>query len=190
MTTPSPSAAPVPEPGTPLPPGVQVPRQRAESPSLNPACASASDNIGGAFALVTMLGGILVVIGSFMPWLTIMAPLVGALSRSGLDGGGDGVFTRVVGIAAVGVGIARFATPLRSLVQRAPILLGALALGIAVLDLANVNDKISSVGSSPYVHAYVGSGLYLLMVGALVTVVGGLVVTDAGARRPVEAGGR
>jgi uncharacterized membrane protein len=151
---------------------------------------SASNNIAGAFALVTMLGGLLVGVGSFLPWLTIMAPFVGTLSRSGLDGGGDGVFTLVVGVAALGIGLARFATPLRPLIQRAPILAGLLALGIAVLDLVNVNDKISSIGTSPYVHAYVGSGLYLLVVGALVTVAGGLVVTDSGGRRPIEAGGR
>jgi hypothetical protein len=46
-------------------------------------------------ATVTTLGGLLIVLGSFLPWLTATAPLIGTITVNGLQGGGDGIITLV-----------------------------------------------------------------------------------------------
>jgi len=43
------------------------------------------------------LGGVVVGIGSFLPWLTAMAPFVGSISANGLQGRGDGIITLIAG---------------------------------------------------------------------------------------------
>lgn len=174
MNTPASAPPPGPEPVTPAMTPVQAPR----------------NNSGGAFALLTVLGGLLLVVGSFLPWVAVMAPFVGTMSRNGLDGGGDGIVTLVAGVATLTVGAARLMTSLRPGIQRLPILFGALALLIAVMDLSAVSERVASVGSSPFVQAYAGSGLYLLVVGAVVTGLGGLAVSRPGtsASRQIRTG--
>src|SRR5450756_2190506 len=44
-------------------------------------------------ALGMIAGGIIVIVGSFLPWLTATAAFVGTINRNGIDGGGDGIFT-------------------------------------------------------------------------------------------------
>lgn len=40
----------------------------------------------------------LLIVGSLLPWITVTAPLVGTVSRSGLDGGGDGTILVILGV--------------------------------------------------------------------------------------------
>jgi hypothetical protein len=56
-------------------------------------------------ATVTTLGGLLIVLGSFLPWLTATAPLIGTITVNGLQGGGDGIITLALGIITVVIGI-------------------------------------------------------------------------------------
>ena len=36
-------------------------------------------------AILAMIGGVAIAAGTIMPWLTVAAPLLGTISRSGLD---------------------------------------------------------------------------------------------------------
>jgi integrase len=47
------------------------------------------------------VGGALAVVGSFLPWITATAAFLGTITRSGLDGRGDGMVTLVGGLVAV-----------------------------------------------------------------------------------------
>ena len=121
-------------------------------------------------ALGMLAGGIVVIVGSFMPWLTATAAFVGTISRSGIDGGGDGIFTAIAGgLLALG-GVAR---AMRSGSPRTARVLGVLSSVVAaligVMDIGNVNSKVADLtSSSTAVIATVGTGLYVVILGAAI----------------------
>lgn len=124
------------------------------------------------------LGGAMLAIGAFLPWITARTPF-GSISRNGLEDGGDGIVTLVLGgvIAAVGIGYA-----LRSLAPRVWFdllagLAGLAALAVAIYDIAEVNDRASGA-ESDMVSVSVGSGLVVSVIGALV-VLGSMLVVRA-----------
>jgi hypothetical protein len=55
-------------------------------------------------ATMALLGGVLIVLGSFLPWLTATAPLVGTISRNGMEGG-DGIITLILGVVTILIGV-------------------------------------------------------------------------------------
>ena len=121
-------------------------------------------------ALGMIAGGIIVIVGSFLPWLTATAAFVGTINRNGIDGGGDGIFTAIAGgLLALG-GVAR---AMRSGSPRMARILGVISSAvagiIAVVDIGNVNSKVADLTSnSSAVIATVGTGLYAVIVGAVV----------------------
>jgi len=124
------------------------------------------------------LGGVAMVVGSFMPWITVQAPFVGNISRSGIDGGGDGLFTAGLGVVTALIALARFtATRLPSLVQRSSIVTGIAAGALAVFEIHNVQQRIATAtGASNLVTGAVGAGLYVIIGGAVLALVGGLIL--------------
>jgi hypothetical protein len=109
------------------------------------------------------------VIGSFLPWITA-STIFGTLGRSGIDGGGDGLISAGLGIAAVAISVA---------LTRNESLLGSRALtavgvlGATVVILA-VNDIASRFESFDLAVPAVGIGLWVVGAGALLTGVTGL----------------
>jgi hypothetical protein len=68
--------------------------------------------------LVGAGAGAMVVIGSLLPWIIATAPLVGTISRSGVDLGSDGVALLIGGIAvAVALAVLAFAAVPTNTVQ-------------------------------------------------------------------------
>src|SRR5687767_2421273 len=55
---------------------------------------------------IILAAGLLMVLGAFLPWVSATAAFIGTISRSGLDQGGDGVLTLILGglTALLGVG--------------------------------------------------------------------------------------
>lgn len=80
-------------------------------------------------AIVTLVAGGLAIVGSFLPWITATAAFVGTISRSGIDGGGDGLLTIVLGIVVGLFGIARLARSGSDQVARAGTAICGLVLG-------------------------------------------------------------
>jgi hypothetical protein len=81
-----------------------------------------------------------------MPWVSVSAPFIGTITTTGVDDGGDGWFTVVVGLLVVLVGglgvsgrrlaaIPPIALPIAGLVAA----LGLAALGI--LEVVNISRK-------------------------------------------------
>lgn len=169
MTTP----ASGPEPGQPLSPHIQLPRQRTDSPASLSRVQPAERDSGNAVAAITVLGGLLVVVASFLPWYVIESENL-STSVGALAGVGDWIVTLPLGVAALTIGVVRFVSSPRPLIQRVPIILGWLAGVVAAADLTRISRATAIPDST---HIYPGTGLYLLILGAVVTLVGGLVVT-------------
>lgn len=115
------------------------------------------------------LGGAgLTAVGAFLPWIKL-----GSLgSKSGLDG--DGTFTLLFALAAVGIIVVR---NWEKIDKGVVAVLGLLSLGIGVLYIsdpaAGTSLGQSALGQSIAEALEPGIGLYLTAIGGLGTLVGG-----------------
>lgn len=109
------------------------------------------------------VGGLLVAAGSFLPWVTVSGLL--SISRSGIDGGGDGLVTLTLGIVLALVAAGAFSSGGLGRFSRViGVLCGLAAFGIAVYDgtnLARLSATFSGLAS-----VSVGAGIYMVVVGA------------------------
>ena len=155
---------PVSEPGEP-------------SPSGGPTPQPPRGNGISAFALIALCGGILLVAGSLMPWLVISSGFL-ARTLSALDIGGDGIIFLACGVVTLCIVAARLLSSVPPIIQRLPTVIGALAGVLGAVDLSTPADW--GVNPDPNIlSADYGSGAYMFMTGAVVTVAGSLVVTPA-----------
>jgi hypothetical protein len=121
------------------------------------------------------------IFGSFLPWLTVTAPLIGTISRSGLDGGGDGVITLALGVVTVLIGAARLmSTSMATLWYRASIITGLIVGATAIYANSQVQDRIAQAKDAAgefagLLVANTGAGLWTLGIGAALAIVGGMV---------------
>jgi hypothetical protein len=132
-----------------------------EQPSAPPATQSTLP------AALTGLAGLAVVVGSIMPWASI-ATAFGTVSVAGTEG--DGKITLALGVgllilAAVQISNANPGLRLFSAI------VGAGTGVVAVIDIANVSSKVGEV-SSAFARASVGSGLYVVLVGGALAIIG------------------
>lgn len=128
-------------------------------------------------ALVTLLGGLLVAGSAFLAWITVIDSDQGMWVQHGMEDGADGVIALLLGAAILALGIAgRTPTP-GAFVRRAPIFLGVLAGLVALIDLnaVSLEARNAAIWNSDSHQTYVqtGPGLYVLLVGAIVTTLSG-----------------
>ena len=126
-------------------------------------------------ATLTGLGGLLIVLGSFLPWLTATAPFVGTISTNGVQGG-DGIITLILGVVTILIGVTQLtATNMSGFLQRSSIVTGIITAIVAVVDYNSVQERIEEVkGQSELVVGTVGTGIWTLFVGAALAITGGL----------------
>jgi hypothetical protein len=123
---------------------------------------------------VVLIAGCLAIVGSFLPWIQVRAVFVGAISRNGLDGGGDGIVTIGLGILIGLLGIAILARRGSPRTPRLrPVVCGASLGYVAYTDISTVNQRIASV--APDVTASLGPGLILVALAAVLAVIGALI---------------
>jgi hypothetical protein len=147
--------------------------------ATQPTVAAAPQGINGGLVLALVAGG-LIALGSFLPWITATAALVGTLTRSGLDSGGDGLVTLGIGIGiAVAAIIALSTSGAITAARVLAVLLGIGAVVVGVVDIGNVNDRIQAITSSSSAIASVGMGLYAVVLGGVIAVIGGLIARPA-----------
>lgn len=118
---------------TTLPPPPPPRRDLVESVKVAP---------GKAGPFLVLVGGGLVLIGSFLPWGTVTT-VFGTISVASTNG--DGKITLGVGLAIVLVSILELTGT--SGVRILNIVIGVVATGIGVLDYANVSDRIAGASS-------------------------------------------
>ncbi|OFW65476.1 MAG: hypothetical protein A2Z12_09330 [Actinobacteria bacterium RBG_16_68_21] len=131
---------------------------------------------------LTMLGGLLLVVGSFLSWATVSGSIGSALEEAGEKasqtgtGGGDGWITLVIGLVLLVVGYLAFSGK-----GGVPTWLGwtAAVLGLAMAvfeyfslssDASDINDLIAQTGLDG--KASIGIGFWLVALGAVVAIVG------------------
>lgn len=168
-------AAPTVPPLPPLPdpeqPWLSYPAGVYPPPPLRPV---SSNNSGGVGAVLTLVGGGLVALGSLLPWITAIDNYGHTADFSGMAAGtrGDGPYVLGFGVIALCFGVARLASSIRPGLQRVPALFGVFAGWAAVIDLNGISQL-----SYPGVFISPGPGLYAVLVGGVVTVVGSLMVS-------------
>jgi hypothetical protein len=111
------------------------------------------------------LGGVLVAVGSVLPWVKATAPFVGTLEVSGMEG--DGIFTLMLGVVIVAVGLAGAFSSRRTALATV-VILAAIAAGlVAGVALANAQDRVEAARSaSEFILASVGAGIWTILAGA------------------------
>jgi RNA polymerase subunit RPABC4/transcription elongation factor Spt4 len=134
-----------------------------------------------AGAWLALAGGILMAVGSFLPWMQASAFFV-TLHRNGMQMGDnmgfsvDGVVTLVLGVFTCVIGLSRllhFSMP--SFLYRSSVATGLIAGAITVYDATQIHTFVASIGGEN-VAASLGYGLWVLLVGAALAILGGFVV--------------
>jgi hypothetical protein len=152
-------------------------------------------------AIIVIIGGALLAVGSFLTWLTLTGQGLDE-SASGIDGS-DGWITLGAGAVAVVVGIVATRAGRKSLAGLA-IVAGIVGGGMGVYDAMTVRDQIADdvaeqTGATPdqaraaidelidggLMELSMGIGLYLVIGGGALALVGGVVMLATGARPPV-----
>jgi hypothetical protein len=131
--------------------------------------------------VILLVSGGLAILGSFLPWISLTAPFVGTITRSGLDGGGDGLLTAGLGAALGVLGLVQLQREASRSTLIAGILL-CLALGaLTAFEFSDASSRFATANaSSDLIVTSYGSGLYVLAVAAVVGIVG--VVQASGSR--------
>lgn len=115
--------------------------------------------------------------GSFLPWVKLTAPLVGTVTKSGMEGG-DGVFTLIGGVVVAGLAFATFAAGARAYVRVALIVVG-LGAGLLVgYEVGDISRRFAEVHNGEMGNMFVttyGAGIWLLGLGAVAAVVAGAI---------------
>jgi hypothetical protein len=114
-------------------------------------------------ALVAMISGAVLAISSFLEWVSVEVTPGFKVSASGMDGS-DGWITLVSGVVGVVAGaMAYSAGPKGKLPGILAIVAGIIGLGVGLIDYADADG-------------YQSYGLYLVILGGLGTLVGGIML--------------
>ncbi len=167
------------EEGQPPEPSQQLPQPPPQGlgyqppPGLGPTPASrpASTRDGNANAgWLVVLGGVLILVGFFLPWITVTGP-PGSVSQSGKDAN-EWVFVILGGFATVrGISMAR---PETFRFQLGTPLIGGVLLAVFAAtrwgDLQNALDAAKHAGYT----ASIGIGFWAVIAGTVLVLLGGV----------------
>jgi hypothetical protein len=137
----------------------------AEAAKPPPALAPIDKTQANIGAGATIVGGAMLAAGSFLPWITASTGF-GSVSRGGMEGG-DGVVILIAGGVTVLGGVAGLMGSTGWVVAAIAAVIGGL---IGFVDFQDIQERISGIGDS--VIGEVGIGLWLILAGAVVALVG------------------
>ncbi len=127
-------------------------------------------------AWTVLVGGAIAVVGGlFLPWATLSAPIVGTVSVYGSEG--DGAFAAGAGALAIVAGILTLNRK-GGVAPRVLTVIGAAVVSLIVIsDYPGIAETVSDTALGQ-----VGTGMYALVVSAVVLVVGSVFLfrTDTG----------
>jgi hypothetical protein len=127
-------------------------------------------------ALATIIGGGLVAVGAFLPWITTASAVLG--NWTGIDLG-DGLIVVGLGAVIAVIGLREVVAAGSRLSRRAAMGLAALAIGVGAFEAGAASDRIKTLDDSMRPGASIGSGIYLLIAGGVVALVGGSLLSKA-----------
>ena len=172
--TPPPSAAPAPT----SPPGPAA--------WATPATGAAGLNLA---AVAVIIGGAIYAVAAFLPWVSMSAPLIGTVTRSGMEGG-DGYIVVAIGAVLVLAGVQGFRGTVSARMRVLTMLVAAAALGLTALEYNNIRGVIDGIDADYRDLATVGLGVSAMAVGGVLALVGGARLGAAGGAidggKPIE----
>ena len=145
--------------------GNPLPDEHLSAPPASQANLFNRNTVVGAM----VAGGLLIAVGTFLPWISLVAPFVGKITKSGMEGS-DGPMLLVLGLAIAGSGLACLTRPKVAWA----VLIGAAISGVAVgIEFSSSNSAVQSATTEFY-SAALGSGLWVMALGTLAAAVGAL----------------
>jgi hypothetical protein len=123
-----------------------------------------------------LAAGIGLIVGSFLPWVTATAVLIGTVSFSGMSG--DGIFTLATGGVVALVGTLALTRGVRTSGLVAAFVALAIAGVVAGIDFYNVSEGVAEANTASFGFASVGIGLWLIMGSVVVGLVGASGLVD------------
>lgn len=128
-------------------------------------------------AALLAIGGALMILGSLLNWFEIAGEQFNGFSEGGenADGTKDGPFFAVFGGLLVVFGLVQLATRKVLALGIAGIVVSALGGLAALADLSDVNDAID-IGRLFGLDVSVGPGLYVVLVGAALSIAGSIAI--------------
>jgi hypothetical protein len=138
-------------------------------------------------ARLSIIGGSLMVVGSFLPWTSVQAQFLERVPRNGIDNDVIRVIALILGFLAAGVGVARLRiASLRRSLEFVPLVAGLATGALLMYDLFSVLSLYVPVFKDEVFRQArglsflsVGLGTYAAGVGALCAIVGGIAVRRA-----------
>lgn len=119
----------------------------------SPGGFSSESITGSRSTIVALVSALVVIVGSFMTWVTVSQGSL-SISAGGMDEGGDGVITLVVAIAAGAAAVF-----LKGRARMISVVVGgAVVLLVAIIDIFDILGE-------DLVDASVGIGLWLVLLG-------------------------
>ena len=163
--------APFGAPGAPPPPTGYVP------PGYTPWANAAGQKpprpavpVGSALLI---LGGAMLIAGSFLNWFTIEGENFTGFSSAGSDDTKDGPVFVFLGVLAMGFGLAQLVARRVLAVAILAIVFAAFALLAAVADIGDVGNLLDFADATGFAASR-GPGLWIIFVGSLVALAGGI----------------
>jgi hypothetical protein len=149
--------------------GNLVPDEHVSALSAAQVFPSTPNTVVGAI----VAGGLVISVGTFLPWITLLAPFVGRITKSGMEGR-DGPILLFLGLAIASLG---FICLKRPKVAWA-VLIGAVVSGVAVgFEFSSANSAVQSA-TTQFSSAALGSGLWVMALGTLAAALGALAVLE------------
>lgn len=176
---------------TPQPPVVPGPDQPDTLGNLRPLPTRPPSQspapLNRTSAWIALGAGVAVVIGSFLPWASITAPILGTVTVSGTDGS-DGWITAAAGSLLALYGGATLRRRIPAAVGVLAALAGLGVTGVAVWKIVELRSRITDMRTemaqategdelgfasalADAVHARIGPGLWLLVAAGLVAAI-------------------
>jgi hypothetical protein len=124
----------------------------------------------GAWLLIA--GGALLIVGSFLDWFSVLGETYTGFS-SGDGGSKDGPVFVFLGAVLLAFGVAQLVARKVLALGILAIVVGALAVLAALADISDVSDVVD-LADSIGVDASSGPGLWVILIGAMVALAGGI----------------
>lgn len=142
------------------------------SPEAVPTAGSPTATNGSqlkVLAYLTIAAGMLIALGSLLPWRTVSAPLVGTVNANGTEG--DGILTLILGVLIAASGIVRAMYGRSMLSSIAGVVFTVFAAFVTYTAFKSAVEAIELV-QSDLARASIGIGLWVVLVGVVCGFVG------------------
>src|SRR5205807_1307212 len=115
-------------------------------------------------------GGALIAVGTFLPWVSVIVPFFGKITKSAMEGS-DGIIFVLLGLAITAFGLAYRASRTSTL----PALILGIVEGCALIyEFVGLRRAIDSM-QTPFSVAAIGPGVWVVAIGTAGVIVAALV---------------